>query len=110
MAREKVPDTSMDELYRAFLLLETVEECRAFLLDLCTRSEMNSMAQRLLVARLLQENLTYTEITELTGVSAATISRVSRALDYGEDGYRLILDRLGQASGGEVDLLDDSRD
>lgn len=94
MTKDILSDEAMANLFRAFLSLESEAECKAFFTDLCTIAELKSMAQRLAVAELLRKNRTYTEITELTGVSAATISRVSRALDYGEDGYKLILDRL----------------
>lgn len=94
MTKDLFSDEATQRLFRAFLSLQNEQECKAFFSDLCTISELKSMSQRLAVAVLLRKNRTYTEITEKTGVSAATISRVARALDYGEDGYNLILDRL----------------
>lgn len=83
-----------DLLYEAILSLKTKEECRAFFLDLCTFTEVKAMAQRMEVARLLDQGLIYSEILERTGTSSATISRINRALQYGADGYRIVLDRL----------------
>lgn len=100
MTKNFFSDESMRKLFRAFLSLKSEEECVSFFSDLCTISELKSMSQRLTVASLLREEKTYAEITEETGVSAATISRVARALDYGEDGYKLILDRI-EAEGNE---------
>lgn len=83
-----------DLLYEAILSLKTKEECRAFFQDLCTFTEVKAMAQRMEVARLLDQGLIYNEILERTGTSSATISRINRALQYGSDGYRIVLDRL----------------
>ena len=83
-----------DLLYEAILSLKTKEECRAFFQDLCTITEVKSMAQRIEVARLLDQGLIYNDILEKTGTSSATISRINRALQYGADGYRIVLDRL----------------
>lgn len=85
-----------DLLYEAILSLNTKEECRAFFQDLCTFTEVKAMAQRIEVARLLDQGLIYSEILERTGTSSATISRINRALQYGADGYRIVLDRLKQ--------------
>ena len=83
-----------DLLYEAILSLKTKEECKAFFQDLCTFTEVKAMAQRMEVARLLDQGLIYSEILERTGTSSATISRINRALQYGADGYRIVLDRL----------------
>ena len=91
---KKFEDKSVSTLYKALLYLETAEECSDFLEDLCTITEINSMAQRLEVAQLLNDKIVYTEIAKKTGASTATISRVGRSLNYGTDGYRLVLDRL----------------
>lgn len=91
---EKLKDPLLDQLFQAILLLRTVEECYCFFEDLCTVAELKSMAQRLEVARMLQEERTYGEIVERTKASTATISRVKRALFYGADGYRLVLERM----------------
>ena len=84
-----------DALYRAIVSIQTVEECRSFLEDLCTVSELKAMAQRMDVALLLDEGLIYSEILERTGASSATISRVSRSLQHGADGYAIVFERLG---------------
>ena len=81
-------------LFRALLLLENEEECGLFLEDVCTVKEITDMAQRLKVARLLRAKTSYAAINQETGVSTATISRVSRCLDYGPGGYDLVLGRL----------------
>ena len=85
-----------DTLYRAFAALETEEECRRFLQDLCTVSELKAMEQRMDVAMLLDEGLIYRDILERTGASSATISRINRCLHYGADGYRAVIPRLRQ--------------
>ena len=76
--------------------LQTPEECYRFFEDLCTVSELKAMEQRYEVAKLLDEGMVYNEILEKTGASSATISRVNRCLNYGADGYRVILDRMGE--------------
>ena len=82
------------DLYNAVLSLKNTEECRAFFEDLCTVSEINAMSQRLEVAKMLSENCPYSEIVKATHASSATISRVGRCLNYGDGGYRLVLDKL----------------
>lgn len=81
-------------LFEAFLSLKTQEECGRFLEDVCTVKEITDMAQRLKVARLLRAKTSYAVINRETGISTATISRVSRCLDYGSGGYELVLRRL----------------
>lgn len=96
----KLKDAATDQLFKAILLLQNVEECYAFFEDICTVNEIKSLAQRLEVAKMLGQKSKYTDITEKTGASAATISRVNRALTYGTDGYNSILQRLeGQEKG-----------
>ena len=85
---------SSDILYKAIVALKDEEECRKFLDDLCTVSELKAMEQRMEVAMLLDDGLIYSEILERTGASSATISRVNRCLHYGADGYRTIIPRL----------------
>lgn len=82
------------ELFDAVLTLKTQEECFAFFSDICTVTEIQSISQRLRVAELLRQGLSYNAITAKTGVSAATISRVSRCLEYGEGGYDLAIKRM----------------
>ncbi len=94
---------SMNDLYRSFLLLETEDECRAFLEDLCTIKELQDMAQRLETARLLSEGKNYQEISREVGISSTTISRVSRCLNYGDGGYETVISRLdGRENNNEV--------
>ncbi len=85
-------------LYKAFLTLETVDEVRQFLLDLCTPSELEAIVDRWWTVSLLNEGLSYRDISERTGVSVTTIGRVARYLNMGEGGYRLALrrDRAGE--------------
>ena len=83
-----------DFLVRAMLSVQTEEECYALLADLFTIREVQDMAQRMEVAKLLRDKTTYVEIASKTGMSTATISRVNRALMYGAGGYELVLSRL----------------
>ena len=83
----KLEDANLDFLFKAVLALETREECYAFFEDICTVNELLSLSQRLEVAGMLREKKTYLEIAEKTGASTATISRVNRSLNYGNDGY-----------------------
>jgi len=76
------------------LSLKTEEECRAFLEDLMTGKEIQDCSQRILVAKLLREKLVYNQIARRTGASTATISRVNRSLNYGNDGYSLVFSRI----------------
>ena len=85
---------SKDELYSAILKLKTLEECCSFFNDLCTINELDSMAQRLLVAKLLAKNEVYNEIAAKAGASSTTISRVARCLNHGDNGYTTVLERL----------------
>lgn len=86
---------SMDALYEALLCLETKEEVRKFLRDLCTVQELKAISQRYQVAKLLSEERRYAEIVELTGASTATISRVNRSLSIdGAGGYEVVFNRL----------------
>lgn len=87
-------DESMQNLMRAILTLKTEEECTNFFEDLCTVSELKSMSQRLEVAMKLKRGEVYSDIAASTGASTATISRVSRSLSYGADGYNTVLERL----------------
>ncbi|HHV46823.1 MAG TPA: TrpR-like protein YerC/YecD [Tissierellia bacterium] len=91
----RIKSKQVDELFDAILMLRDKEECYRFFEDLCTIKEINSIAQRLEVAKLLTMKKTYTEIENITGASTATISRVNRALNYGVDGYKIILRRQG---------------
>ena len=90
----KLKSPEMDRFFRAILSLNTLEECYAFFEDACTVNELITVAQRFEVARLLYNDTKHLDVRLKTGASSATVSRVSRALHYGEDGYTLVLDRL----------------
>lgn len=85
---------SLDCLFKAVLELKTVDECYSFFEDLCTISELSSMSQRMEVAMMLRGKHIYADIAKKTGASTATISRVNRCINYGKDGYNLVIDRL----------------
>ena len=83
-------------MFEAVLALKSIDECYAFFEDVCTVNELLSLSQRYEVAKMLREKKTYLEIAEQTGASTATISRVNRSLNYGNDGYDMIFERLGE--------------
>ena len=85
---------SMDRLFDTIVNLNTKEECRAYLEDLCTVKELQDMAQRLDTAVLLSRGFSYKKIMEQVEVSTATIGRVSKCLNYGTGGYRSAIDKL----------------
>lgn len=85
-----------DQLFRAVLSLRDLDECYRYFEDICTIKEVLAIAQRLEVARMLADGMSYQQTIAKTGASSATISRVKRCLDYGEGGYALVLDRLSQ--------------
>lgn len=88
----------LDYLFEAILTLKTVDECYLLFEDMCTIKELQSMAQRMQVAKELSANKNYLQVYEETGVSSATISRVNKCLQYGAGGYKIALERL--AAGG----------
>ncbi|MBQ3055268.1 MAG: TrpR-like protein, YerC/YecD [Oscillospiraceae bacterium] len=90
----KLQDQNAEDFFRAILSLENFEECANFFEDLCTIKELQAMIQRLHVAQMLSNGKLYSEIVKQTGASTATISRVNRALAYGSDGYKCVLERL----------------
>ncbi len=94
MSFEKIQSKDVDQLFKSVLKLETLEEAYKFFDDLMTVNEIQSLAQRLEVARMLTKGFTYNQIETETGASTATISRVKRSLNYGNDGYKLALDRV----------------
>lgn len=94
MYEPRIKSEQADLLMKAMLSLETVDDAYRFFEDICTIAEIRSMAQRLEVAVLLRDHVTYQEIARRTGASSATISRVNRALTYGADGYNRVLDSL----------------
>ncbi len=85
---------SIERLFAAILQLKNQEECRQFLEDICTIKEVQDMAQRLEAAILLDQGEGYQAISDQVGIPTATISRVSRCLNYGSGGYRQVIDRL----------------
>ncbi|MBO5453687.1 MAG: TrpR YerC/YecD [Clostridia bacterium] len=90
--KEKNPDK--ENLYKAILSLNTMEECDKFFDDICTIKEIIDLSLRLKVAKLLREKVSYTDIEKITGASSATISRIGRCVNYGSGGYGIVLDRL----------------
>jgi TrpR-related protein YerC/YecD len=91
---KKIHTEAVDYLFDAILSLKNKEECYTFFEDVCTINELLSLSQRFEVARMLREKKTYLEISEKTGASTATISRVNRSLTYGNDGYEMVFNRL----------------
>lgn len=91
--QSKLQSQSADQLFDAILSLENREECYRFFEDICTISELQALMQRLEVAYMLAENITYNDIAQKTGASTATISRINRCLKYGADGYSLVISR-----------------
>ena len=85
---------AVDQLFDAILSLKNKEECYTFFEDVCTINELLSLSQRYEVAKMLRQKKTYLEISEKTGASTATISRVNRSLTYGNDGYEMVFERL----------------
>ena len=99
---DKLRNKLTDSLFEAILSLDSVDECYAFFSDLCTVAELQEMSRRLEAAKMLDSGNIYAEVSGATGLSTATISRVSRCLKYGNDGYRLIIDRAKAASQGKA--------
>lgn len=91
---KKLRNPEVDHLFDAILTLRDKEECYTFFEDVCTINELLSISQRYEVAKMLREGNTYLEIANATGASTATISRVNRSLNYGNDGYDMVLERV----------------
>lgn len=89
----KKDDLMLQDLYAQILKLTSEEECAAFLGDLCTIKELQSMAQRVQAAKMLLQGKTYQEIIKETDISSATLARVSRCVQYGDGGYKTILQK-----------------
>ena len=94
MFESKLKNARADILAKAFLSLETEEDCYRLFEDLFTIREVQDLSSRMEIALMLRDKVTYNEIVEKTGASTATIGRVNRALTYGTGGYEMILDRL----------------
>ena len=92
----KIHTEEVDHLFDAILTLKDREECYKFFEDVCTIKELLAMAQRYEVALMLEKKMTYLDIADKTGASTATISRVNRSLTYGDDGYAMVFERLGE--------------
>ena len=95
---KKIRTEAVDQLFEAILCLKDKEECYTFFEDVCTINELLSLAQRFEVAKMLREHKTYLEIADKTGASTATISRVNRSLNYGNDGYDMVFERIGMGN------------
>lgn len=91
----KIRKEAVDSLFDAILSLRNREECYKFFTDVCTMNEIDSLSQRFEVAGMLRDGKTYLDISEKTGASTATISRVNRSLIYGNDGYDVVWSNLG---------------
>lgn len=100
---KKIRTEAVDHLFQAILTLKDPEECYVFFEDVCTVNELLSLSQRYEVAKMLREKKTYLEIAEKTGASTATISRVNRSLNYGNDGYDMVFSRLENGEGSETE-------
>ena len=85
---------NIENLFKAILLLENLDECSRFFEDICTIKELQDLSQRLQVAQMLKKGISYQEISKQTGASTTTISRVNRCLVYGGGGYSTILEKL----------------
>ena len=97
---DKIDPNIAQQFFKAVLSLKTEQECRSFFEDVCTIKEFQDLAQRLQVALLLDEGKNYQEISKITSVSSATISRVNRCLVYGDGGYRTVIGRIRKAGDG----------
>ena len=95
---KNVHTEAVNHLFDAILSLENKEECYRFFEDVCTVNELLSLSQRYDVARMLRAQKTYLDIAEKTGASTATISRVNRSLNYGNDGYEMVFSRMNKDS------------
>ncbi len=91
---KKIKTEAVDFLFDAILSLKNRDECYTFFEDVCTVNELLSLSQRFEVAKMLRDHKTYLEIADKTGASTATISRVNRSLNYGNDGYDMAFERI----------------
>ena len=98
MKTKSFKDGEADELFQAFIALSSLEECYKFFGDICTPAEISAITQRYTVAKMLDKDVKYQDISNLTGASTATISRVNRSLVYGTGGYRWALNRAKKGS------------
>lgn len=96
MANKNINDENIEMLYKIILAIETREECEALFDDMCTKTELASMSQRVVVAKMLSEKRVYSDIVAQTGASTATISRVNRSLAFGKGGYDKIFEKMNK--------------
>ncbi len=101
---KKIRTEAVDHLFEAILSLQDKEECYIFFEDICTVNELLSLSQRFEVAGMLRTQKTYLDIAEKTGASTATISRVNRSLNYGNDGYDMVFSRIGYEKNNKEDI------
>ncbi len=92
---DNIYDKRLEMLARALTAVKTLDEAYKFLGDICTQAEVNEMSKRLIAAIMLREGYTYAEVSDHTGLSTATITRVNRALKSGSNGYAIVLGRIG---------------
>lgn len=88
--------TALINLYSAILKLENTDEVKRFFADLCTPQEIDKLQERWRVAQIVAKNISYREISEVTGASTTTITRVARALSHGNNGYKILIDKLNK--------------
>ena len=98
MYKSSFSSKEIEDLFQDILKLDNTEECFRFFEDLCTIKEIQDMAQRWKVAKLLSQNVSYTNITNETKASTATISRVNKCLSYGAGGYLLMLNKINKSN------------
>ncbi|MDF2855076.1 MAG: hypothetical protein K0Q87_927 [Neobacillus sp.] len=103
MQIDKLRGKELDQLFKAVLSLKDLDECYRFFDDLCTINEIQSLSQRLDVARMLRDGNTYHKIETETGASTATISRVKRCLNFGNDTYEMVLARIKEENSTTVE-------
>ena len=101
---KKIRTEAVDHLFEAILSLQDKEECYIFFEDICTVNELLSLSQRFEVAGMLRTQKTYLDIAEKTGASTATIRRVNRSLNYGNDGYDMVFSRIGYEKNNKEDI------
>ena len=99
---KKIRSEAVDYLFQVIFSLEDKEECYTFFEDVCTVNELLSLSQRFEVAKMLRDQKTYLDIAEKTGASTATISRVNRSLNYGNDGYDMVFARMAASETNEA--------
>lgn len=92
--KDKLRNENLDLLFKAVLQLKNEDECYEFFEDLCTVTELKAISQRIVVAKMLRDKCVYSDIVKATGASTATVSRVNRSLQYGNDGYEILFKRI----------------